>query len=116
MNTVIFWYNNFVDGVWFFRRFSSNYLLFDKSDLFLFRKSSANNYKPVKEENAVAERLAGKSAVVTGAASGMGKAIAIAYVKEGANVIAADINEVRLAELEQEVNCSSANILDLHLK
>ena len=51
----------------------------------------------------MAERLAGKSAVVTGAASGMGKAIAIAYVKEGANVIAADINEVRLSELEEEV-------------
>lgn len=48
-------------------------------------------------------RLAGKSAVVTGAASGMGKAIAIAYLNEGANVVAADLNEDGLAELENEV-------------
>lgn len=51
----------------------------------------------------MAERLVGKSAVVTGAASGMGKAIALAYLKEGANIVAADINEARLEELAQEV-------------
>lgn len=51
----------------------------------------------------MAERLAGKSAVVTGAASGMGKAIAIAYLKEGANIVAMDLNEARLQELEKEV-------------
>jgi Dehydrogenases with different specificities (related to short-chain alcohol dehydrogenases) len=51
----------------------------------------------------MADRLAGKSAVVTGAASGMGKAIAIAYLKEGANIVAADYNEAGLAELEKEV-------------
>lgn len=37
-------------------------------------------------------KLKGKTAIVTGAASGIGKAIAIMYAKEGANVIAADIN------------------------
>lgn len=51
----------------------------------------------------MAERLAGKSAVVTGAASGMGKAIALAYLKEGANIVATDINEARLEELATEV-------------
>lgn len=38
-------------------------------------------------------KLAGKTAVVTGAASGMGKAIAELYAKEGAKVIVSDINE-----------------------
>lgn len=38
-------------------------------------------------------KLAGKTALVTGAASGMGKAIAELYAKEGAKVIASDINE-----------------------
>lgn len=52
----------------------------------------------------MAERLAGKSAVVTGAASGMGKAIAISYLKEGANIVAGDINEARLGELAKEVD------------
>lgn len=37
-------------------------------------------------------KLKDKVAVVTGAASGMGKAIAILYAKEGAKVIASDIN------------------------
>jgi NAD(P)-dependent dehydrogenase (short-subunit alcohol dehydrogenase family) len=38
-------------------------------------------------------RLAGKCAFVTGAASGLGKAIARAYVAEGARVAVADIDE-----------------------
>lgn len=48
------------------------------------------------------ERLNGKIAIVTGAASGMGRAIAIAYLNEGAKVLAADVNEERLAELTAE--------------
>lgn len=37
-------------------------------------------------------RLQDKVAIVTGAASGMGKAIALAYAKEGAKVVVSDIN------------------------
>ncbi|MFD0675372.1 MULTISPECIES: SDR family oxidoreductase [unclassified Paenibacillus] len=37
-------------------------------------------------------KLQGKVAVVTGAASGMGKAIAILYAQEGAKVVVSDIN------------------------
>jgi len=37
-------------------------------------------------------RLEGKVAVVTGAASGMGKAIAELYAAEGAKVVVADMN------------------------
>ncbi|XP_062186333.1 momilactone A synthase-like isoform X1 [Phragmites australis] len=39
------------------------------------------------------ERLAGKVAVITGAASGVGKATAIEFVKNGAKVILADIQD-----------------------
>ena len=37
-------------------------------------------------------RLEGKVAIVTGAASGMGKAIAEAYAREGAKVVVSDLN------------------------
>lgn len=37
-------------------------------------------------------RLEGKAAIVTGAASGMGKAIAELYAKEGAKVVVSDVN------------------------
>lgn len=47
----------------------------------------------------MANRMAGKSAVVTGASSGMGKAIALAYLNEGANVVAAARNMEALSAL-----------------
>jgi NAD(P)-dependent dehydrogenase (short-subunit alcohol dehydrogenase family) len=36
-------------------------------------------------------RFDGKTAVITGAASGMGKAVAIAFARAGANVVLADV-------------------------
>lgn len=38
------------------------------------------------------KRFEGKTAIITGAASGMGKATAIAFAREAANVVIADIN------------------------
>jgi 2-keto-3-deoxy-L-fuconate dehydrogenase len=46
-------------------------------------------------------RLAGKTAFVTAAAQGIGRATALAYAQEGARVIATDLNEAKLAELGQ---------------
>ena len=48
-------------------------------------------------------RFQGKSVVVTGAAAGMGKAITLDFVKEGAVVVAVDRNEDALTELATEV-------------
>lgn len=45
------------------------------------------------------ERLAGKRAVITAAAQGIGRASAEAFAREGAHVIATDINAAKLAEL-----------------
>ena len=45
------------------------------------------------------KRLDAKRAVITGAANGIGKAIAEAYVAEGASVILADIDEAGLNEV-----------------
>lgn len=44
-------------------------------------------------------RLSGKTALITAAGQGIGRATVEAYVREGATVIAADINDASLAEL-----------------
>ncbi len=44
-------------------------------------------------------RLTGKTAFITAAAQGIGRATALAMAAEGATVIATDINEAKLAEL-----------------
>jgi 2-keto-3-deoxy-L-fuconate dehydrogenase len=47
-------------------------------------------------------RLAGKTALVTAAGQGIGRATALAFADEGAVVWATDINEAALAELSRE--------------
>jgi 2-keto-3-deoxy-L-fuconate dehydrogenase len=47
----------------------------------------------------MAGRLAGKTAFCTAAAQGIGRATALAFAAEGAQVIATDLNEARLADL-----------------
>ena len=50
----------------------------------------------------MAGRLTGKVAVVTGAASGIGRATVDLFIAEGAKVIAADLQEDKGAQIEHE--------------
>ncbi len=50
----------------------------------------------------MADRLKGKTAIVTAAGQGMGRAAALAMAREGARVIATDIDGAKLADLESE--------------
>src|SRR5688572_3890125 len=52
-------------------------------------------------------RLQGKVAIVTGAASGLGRADAQALVREGARVVLSDINEAAGAALARELNATA---------
>lgn len=54
------------------------------------------------QEKITPERFSGKTVIVTGAGSGIGKATALRVAKEGGKVIAADISSERLAELVAE--------------
>ena len=53
------------------------------------------------------DRLAGKTAFITAAGQGIGRATAEAFVREGARVIATDINEALLADLQKATGCST---------
>ena len=55
----------------------------------------------------MSKRLEGKTAFVTAAGQGIGRATAEAFVREGARVIATDINEVLLAELSKRTGCET---------
>ena len=55
-------------------------------------------------------RLAGKTAFVTAAGQGIGRATALAYAREGARVIATDINEALVAELARESGCATRRL------
>ena len=50
------------------------------------------------------QRFNNKSVVVTGAASGIGKATVKRLLSEGANVIALDVNDSLLNKLNDELN------------
>ena len=57
-------------------------------------------------------RLEGKKIVVTAAGQGIGKATAIAFHNEGANVIATDLNDKTLADLNKEYPKIKVQTLD----
>jgi len=58
-------------------------------------------------------RLAGKTAFITAAAAGIGRACALRFAAEGANVIATDINADALAALELESLRIETQVLDV---
>jgi 2-keto-3-deoxy-L-fuconate dehydrogenase len=51
-------------------------------------------------------RLQGKTAFLTAAGQGIGRAVALAFAREGARVIATDVNEPLLAALQAETGCT----------
>jgi meso-butanediol dehydrogenase/(S,S)-butanediol dehydrogenase/diacetyl reductase len=48
-------------------------------------------------------RLNGKNAIITGAGSGIGRASALIFAREGANLVLADVNEANLIRMKDEI-------------
>src|ERR1700741_4438640 len=57
--------------------------------------------------------FAGKTIVITGAASGIGRAAALIFAREKANVVCADIDEDGLAKTAEEINALGSQALAL---
>jgi 3-oxoacyl-[acyl-carrier protein] reductase len=55
----------------------------------------------------------GKTILITGAASGIGRATALIFAREGANVVCADINEKGVQETAHQVNAIGSQALAL---
>ncbi len=55
--------------------------------------------------------LAGKTALVTGAASGIGRASALAFGRRGADLVICDLDEAGLAETEKELTAQGRSVL-----
>lgn len=56
------------------------------------------------------DRLKGKTAFVTAAGQGIGRATALAFAHEGARVIATDINDAALATLRADCGCTTERL------
>jgi len=55
----------------------------------------------------------GKTIIITGAGSGIGRATALIFAREGANVVCADINEDAVKETAAQVNAAGSQALAL---
>jgi 3-oxoacyl-[acyl-carrier protein] reductase len=75
----------------------------NQQDQQLREAAAAGPARAVSDDVVAAFSLEGRTAVVTGAGSGIGRETAVAYAKAGANVVLADVDADRLEEAAPEV-------------
>ena len=60
---------------------------------------------------ALGSRLSDKVAVITGSSSGIGRAVARAYIREGAKAVCADITPTARREIDDETTATTLEVL-----
>jgi NAD(P)-dependent dehydrogenase (short-subunit alcohol dehydrogenase family) len=58
--------------------------------------------------------LFGEVAVITGGASGIGRGTALAMARRGADIVLADVNDARLADVHDEIAALGRRVLAIH--
>jgi NAD(P)-dependent dehydrogenase (short-subunit alcohol dehydrogenase family) len=62
----------------------------------------------------IMKRLENRVALITGGASGIGKATAFRFINEGAKVVISDIQDAKGAEVEKELKALGGDAMYLH--
>src|ERR1700727_494228 len=79
------------------------------------QRHKINNAKPTTEETSFMPLLRDHIAVITGAGSGIGRAIALGYAREGAQVVLLDINGKAAEAAAQEIRDSGGAAVSFEL-
>jgi len=69
--------------------------------------------RPEKNMPKTADYFAGKTIIITGAASGIGRATALIFAREKANVVCADIDDSGVKETAEKINAIGSQALAL---
>jgi 3-hydroxybutyrate dehydrogenase len=77
------------------------------------RVRSYKNHQTSRKQEQLMTSLNGKVALITGAASGLGKAIAELYAKHGASVAIADINQQAADAVAAEINATGGKAIGI---
>ncbi|MGJ0184351.1 SDR family NAD(P)-dependent oxidoreductase [Corynebacterium glyciniphilum] len=65
------------------------------------------------QEKISVDRFSGRTVIVTGAGSGIGRATASRLAREGGRVIAVDVDQRRISDLETELSSSAGSIMPI---
>jgi 3-oxoacyl-[acyl-carrier protein] reductase len=76
--------------------------------------SYISKYHPCVGKETVMRRLEGKVAIVTGSGRGIGRAVAIAFAKEGASVVVAELDPEPATQVVKAIRSEGGKALDIN--